>query len=101
MRKSRLIGDRTHDEPAGGKPPNLTDQLALERTRLAYERTFLAYLRTGLAIIGAGATGMYFFPDPWLAAASGLLVPLGILLTIIAFLKRRRGVIASSPDRRS
>ncbi|RZK97325.1 MAG: DUF202 domain-containing protein, partial [Hymenobacter sp.] len=33
---------------------SLSDQLALQRTRLANERTLLTYVRTSLALLGFG-----------------------------------------------
>ncbi len=42
--------------------PSLTDQLALDRTRLANERTLLAYLRTALGFTAAGVTLWRLYP---------------------------------------
>jgi putative membrane protein len=42
---------------------SLSDQLALQRTRLANERTLLTYVRTSLALIGFGLTLLQFHPE--------------------------------------
>ena len=43
--------------------PQLTDCLALERTRLANERTLRAYLRSSLTLMIAGFTRINFFRE--------------------------------------
>jgi putative membrane protein len=53
----------------------LTDELAIERTRLANERTLLAYVRTGLAIAASGFGVAQFIPGA-AAPASGILLML-------------------------
>ncbi len=58
----------------------LTDDLAIERTRLANERTLLAYIRTGLAIIAAGFGMEQFLVGA--ARASGSAVMLAGVVTL-------------------
>ena len=41
----------------------LSDQLALQRTRLANERTLLTYVRTSLALVGFGLALLQFHPE--------------------------------------
>lgn len=53
----------------------LTDQLAVDRTRLAIERTWLAFVRTSLGLVAAGGTVLHFRPDPiGFVVGGGLLV---------------------------
>ena len=46
-----------------GSPLSLSDQLALQRTRLANERTLLTYVRTSLALVGFGLALLQFHPE--------------------------------------
>lgn len=65
-------------------PPSLTDQLALDRTRLANERTLLAYLRTALGFAAAGATLWRLFPDePVDRALGGTGMAFGVGLLVV------------------
>ena len=41
----------------------LSDQLALQRTRLANERTLLTYVRTSLALVGFGLALLQLHPE--------------------------------------
>lgn len=49
--------------PAAHSSLSLTDQLALQRTRLANERTLLTYVRTCLALVGFGLALLQFHPE--------------------------------------
>ena len=44
-------------------PLSLSDQLALQRTRLANERTLLTYVRTSLALVGFGLALLQLHPE--------------------------------------
>ena len=72
----------------------LTDDLAIDRTRLANERTLLAYIRTGLAIV-AGGFGIVEFVDRTLAPVLGtVLISIGGLFLLVGLwrfqVERRR-----------
>ncbi|MDO7847165.1 DUF202 domain-containing protein [Hymenobacter sp. M29] len=49
--------------PSAPTSLSLTDQLALQRTRLANERTLLTYVRTCLALVGFGLALLQFHPE--------------------------------------
>ena len=57
---------------------SLSDELALERTRLANERTNLAYLRTGLALVIAGLSLINFFRDYVFIWIGAFFIPFGL-----------------------
>jgi putative membrane protein len=63
----------------------LTDQLAVERTRLANERTLLAYVRTGLALVAGGFGVAEFVAGP--AAPS-----VGVAIAIAGFVMLGVGI---------
>jgi putative membrane protein len=82
---------------------SLTDELAIERTRLANERTLLAYVRTGLAV-AVGGVGIAHFVRGHLALPVGLgLVLLGALALSIGIWRfvRVRGELRELAERRS
>ena len=64
---------------------SLSDQLALQRTRLANERTLLTYVRTSLALLGFGLTLLQFNPERGgrlgysALAGAGLVLAVGLL----------------------
>ncbi|HEV7768465.1 MAG TPA: DUF202 domain-containing protein [Thermoanaerobaculia bacterium] len=62
---------------------SLTDELAIERTRLANERTLLAYIRTGLAIAAGGIGVAHIMQGVLAPILSAVLVLAGIATLII------------------
>jgi putative membrane protein len=76
----------------------LTDQLAVERTRLANERTLLAYVRTGLALIAGGFGVSEFVAGP-AAPSAGVAIALGggviLLIGIWRFIRARNDLRAT------
>ena len=65
----------------------LRDYLAMDRTVLGNERTLLAYVRTALAFFVAGASLIHFF-DPFVFQIVGwMLIPLGILLSVVGIIR--------------
>lgn len=86
-------------------PTSLTDQLALDRTRLANERTLLAYLRTALGFLAAGVTLWRFFPTSAADRAvgvAGMVFGAGLLVVgvwrFLAELRRYRRIQAAVTD---
>jgi len=74
----------------------LSDQLALQRTRLANERTLLTYVRTALALVGFGLTLIQFHPERggrlgYTALAGGGVV---LLVGLLRFRVHRRQLVA-------
>ena len=69
---------------------SLTDELAVERTRLANERTLLAYIRSSLYFSIAGLTINSFFQLEfgWVIEAGFWLVAIGILISGILRYRR-------------
>ncbi len=68
----------------------LRDYLAMDRTVLGNERTLLAYVRTALAFFVAGASLIHFF-DPLVFQIVGwMLIPLGILLSVVGIIRYKR-----------
>lgn len=65
----------------------LTDELAIERTRLANERTLLAYIRTGLAIVAGGIGVAHVMRGTLVPILSTVLVLGGIATLIIGMLR--------------
>ena len=85
-------------------PPvlSLSDELALERTRLANERTNLAYLRTGLALVVAGLSLINFFHDYIFIWIGAFFIPFGlgvIGLGWVRFRARGRRIAAAEVAR--
>jgi putative membrane protein len=70
-------------------PLSLSDQLALERTRLANERTVLAYLRTGMALCIGGLSLINFFRDNIYVWLGVLCLPLGLGLVGLGWMRYR------------
>lgn len=59
----------------------LSDQLALDRTRLANERTFLAYLRAAILIAVSSVTIIKLFPEqPAMIKFAQVMLPVSALL---------------------
>jgi putative membrane protein len=56
----------------------ISDRLAMERTKLANERTFLSYTRTAMALVLAGLTFIKLFEDPVYIGIGILSVPAGL-----------------------
>ena len=80
--------------------PQLTDCLALERTRLANERTLRAYLRSGLTLIIADSTLINFFRENLCVWVGVVLVPVGVAVTVggwFRFRSRQRRIRAPVP----
>lgn len=77
------------DMPGENRLP-LSDQLAIDRTHLANERTLLAYLRTGTALVVAGFSLINFFHDEVYELMGVLLVPLGLLLLGLGWVRCRK-----------
>lgn len=74
----------------------LSDQLALQRTRLANERTLLTYVRTALALVGFGLTLIQFHPERggrlgYTALGGGGMV---LLVGLLRFRVHRRQLVA-------
>jgi putative membrane protein len=62
---------------------SLTDELAVERTRLANERTLLAYVRTGLAIVAGGFAVAEFAGGPMAPAIGAALGVCGVAMLAV------------------
>ncbi|GAB3291560.1 DUF202 domain-containing protein [Hymenobacter humi] len=75
--------------PPAKRHHSLSDQLALERTRMANERTMLAYLRTGLAMIIAGFSLIQFFRANVYVWAGVLAIPLGLGTILLGWIRFR------------
>jgi putative membrane protein len=56
----------------------ISDRLAMERTKLANERTFLAYNRTAMALVLAGLTFIKLFEDALYKGIGILAIPAGL-----------------------
>lgn len=65
----------------------INDSLAIERTQFANERTFLAYMRTAMGLVLAGFSLIQFFKGQVFVYVGGLLIPAGIILSIIGMRK--------------
>jgi len=65
----------------------IKDGLAIERTQFANERTFLAYMRTAMGFVLAGFSLVQFFKDQVFVWVGGLLIPVGVILSIIGLKK--------------
>jgi putative membrane protein len=78
----RLVQD--HAEKSARKPDVSTD-LAIDRTRLAYERTLLAWVRTATSLITFGFAIQQFFRIARAGApeSKGIIEPHGFGLTMI------------------
>lgn len=68
----------------------LRDHLAIDRTILSNESTLLAYIRTALAIIAAGATLFHFFSEQWIKIIGAILIPIGIILLAVGYIRYKR-----------
>ena len=83
-------------------PLTLSDELALERTRLANERTWLAYLRTGMALVIAGLSLINFFRGYVFIWIGAFFIPFGlgvIGLGWVRFRAKHRRIAAAVADR--
>ena len=65
----------------------ISDNLAIERTQFANERTFLAYMRTSMGFILAGFSLIKFFEGQVYVWIGALLIPAGIILSLIGMWK--------------
>ena len=65
----------------------IKDNLAIERTQFANERTFLAYMRTSMGFVLAGFSLIRFFEGQIYVWIGGLLIPVGIALSLIGMWK--------------
>jgi len=63
-------------------PLSLSDQLALQRTRLANERTLLTYVRTSLALVGFGLALLQFHPERGGRLGYSALAAAGLVLLV-------------------
>ncbi|TVT37058.1 DUF202 domain-containing protein [Hymenobacter setariae] len=63
-------------------PLSLSDQLALQRTRLANERTLLTYVRTSLALVGFGLALLQFHPERGGRLGYSALATAGVVLLV-------------------
>ncbi|GAB2673393.1 hypothetical protein GCM10027036_28540 [Flavihumibacter cheonanensis] len=91
MRKLGESAGMTADKPTPTRTKlSLTDELAVERTRLANERTLLAYIRSSLYFSIAGLTLNSFFQLElgWLLELAFWLVAAGILISGIIRYRR-------------
>jgi putative membrane protein len=81
---------------APNSPLSLTDQLALQRTRLANERTLLTYVRTTLALVGFGLALIQFHPERGGRLGYTALASAGIVLVVglLRFRVHRRQLAA-------
>jgi putative membrane protein len=70
--------------------PVLRDHLADNRTVLSNERTFLAYMRTALSLFAVGVTFVKFFGHVLIEIVGWVLIPSGVLVFIIGFIKYKR-----------
>lgn len=91
MRKLSETAGMTAEKPTPTRTKlSLTDELAVERTRLANERTLLAYIRSSLYFSIAGLTLNSFFQLElgWLLELAFWLVAIGILVSGIIRYRR-------------
>ena len=65
----------------------IKDNLAIERTQFANERTFLSYIRTSMGFVLAGFSLIQFFKGQMFEWVGGLLIPVGIIMSIIGMWK--------------
>lgn len=65
----------------------LSDQLALERTRLANERTMLAYIRTALVLISLGGGMSQFLSQFFLKLLGIILIMIALLIILVGIFK--------------
>ncbi|MGB5981797.1 MAG: DUF202 domain-containing protein [Nonlabens sp.] len=73
---------------------SLTDELALERTKLANERTFLAYFRSSVVFLSSGLAILklsMFEEIKWLGVSLVILGPILIIIGIVrlVYVKRK------------
>jgi len=80
---------------------NLSDYLALDRTKLANERTYLAYIRTFIALLAAGV-GLIRLVENTLAQYGGIVLcvlsPLFFIVGTYHFLVMRRRIREQERD---
>ena len=83
-------------QPPASPPLALSDQLALQRTRLANERTLLTYVRTSLALVGFGLALLQFHPERGGRLGYTALAVAGIVLAVglWRFRTHRRQLVA-------
>lgn len=65
----------------------ITDQLAIERTKLANERTFLAYFRTGIVFSSSGFAIVKLELLEEIAMIGYFLIVLGPLLLLVGLIR--------------
>jgi putative membrane protein len=63
----------------------ISDRLAMERTKLANERTFLAYVRTSMALVLAGFSLIQFFSEDIYKLVGIAFIPLGLAAGVYGF----------------
>ena len=68
----------------------LSDDLAVQRTRLANERTWLAYVRTGLTFFVAGVSFIQFFSIGVIRLIGCAFVPMGLATIWLGYGRYRR-----------
>ncbi len=76
----------------------ISDSLAMMRTKFASERTLLAYLRTALALVLAGLTFVKLFEDVLYVTIGLLFIPLGAGMAVFGTwrFKKKQQEISSS-----
>ncbi len=73
------------------KSDEISNELALERTRLAEERTQLAYIRTGMNLALAGIFFIgYFEPNTIYADIGYITIMISVIFTGYGFYKHRK-----------
>ena len=73
----------------------ITDQLAIERTRLANERTFLAYFRSAIVFLSSGAAIIklkILEEIEWVGYALIVVGPVLLCIGLIRFMYVKRSV---------
>ncbi|WP_276496912.1 DUF202 domain-containing protein [Pontibacter litorisediminis] len=76
----------------------ISDSLAMDRTKLANERTLLAYMRTAMGMVLAGLTFIKLFGDDLLYWGVGIAsVPMGLAIALFGYsrFKRKKQQVAA------